>query len=155
MMTGDIFNLESAGLPAALNHALRTALAQEPKQKAPGNYPLQGDKLFMNVMQFPTQHPYEKKAELHYEFIDIQVLLEGSERIYYGESGSASECDEWHKEEDYQLCSRIENQQALTLQPGMFAVFMPQEPHKPGCIVTKSDQIKKVVIKLHRSALVE
>lgn len=155
MIAGDILNPDLAQLPAALSHALRVALAQEPQHKAAGNYPLQGERLFMNVMQFSTQPPVEKKAELHYEYVDIQVLLKGSEKIYYGEAGSARECDDLHEKEDYQLCSRIENQQVLTLRPGMFAVFMPQEPHKPGCLVDQSEEIKKVVIKLHRSVLEE
>ncbi|MCV4802683.1 YhcH/YjgK/YiaL family protein, partial [Escherichia coli] len=47
-----------------------------------------------------------------------------------------------------QLCSAIENEQAIILKPGMFAVFMPGEPHKPGCVVGEPDEIKKVVVKV-------
>jgi YhcH/YjgK/YiaL family protein len=35
----------------------------------------------------------------------------------------------------------------------MFAVFMPDEPHKPGCTVTQAAEIKKVVIKVSASLL--
>ncbi|ONG25619.1 hypothetical protein BXT95_10115, partial [Escherichia coli] len=38
--------------------------------------------------------------------------------------------------------------QAIILKPGMFAVFMPGEPHKPGCVVGEPDEIKKVVVKV-------
>lgn len=153
MITGESLYPESAGLPEALINAIRLALAEKPEQKAPGSYPLQGETLFMNVMEFSTQLPDEKKAEQHREYIDIQVLLKGSEQIYYGLFESARECEEFHVAEDYQLCSRIENEQALTLRPGQFAVFMPLEPHKPGCVVDSPEPLKKVVIKLHRSAL--
>jgi len=74
-------------------------------------------------------------------------------RIYYGLAGSARACDAWHEQEDYQLCQQTENEQALTLKPGMFAVFMPGEPHKPGCPVTQPGMIRKAVIKVHRSLL--
>ena len=107
----------------------------------------------MNVMQFHSGVPEEKKAELHSQFIDIQILLAGEERIFYGVAGSACECEEAHPDEDYQLCRRIRGEQVLTLHPDMFAVFMPDEPHKPGCQVGHSAGIKKVVIKVRAALL--
>ncbi len=94
------------------------------------------------------QSPVEKKAELHEQYIDIQLLLNGEERILFGMAGTARQCEEFHHEDDYQLCSAIENEQAIILKPGMFAVFMPGEPHKPGCVVGEPGEIKKVVVKV-------
>lgn len=152
MITGDIHQPEAAGLPQAIADALTQALAARPEHKETGQYPLQGDTLFMNVMQFATQLPQEKRAELHRDYLDIQVLLEGEEQIRYGLRGSARECDAWNEAGDYQLCDAIDGEQTLTLRPGMFAVFMPGEPHKPGCHVSEEHTIRKVVIKLHRNA---
>ena len=135
MMMGEVQSLPSAGLHPALQDALTLALAARPQEKAPGRYELQGDNIFMNVMTFNTQSPVEKKAELHEQYIDIQLLLNGEERILFGMAGTARQCEEFHHEDDYQLCSAIENEQAIILKPGMFAVFMPGEPHKPGCVV--------------------
>ena len=129
MMMGEVQSLPSAGLHPALQDALTLALAARPQEKAPGRYELQGDNIFMNVMTFNTQSPVEKKAELHEQYIDIQ-------------------CEEFHHEDDYQLCSTIDNEQAIILKPGMFAVFMPGEPHKPGCVVGEPGEIKKVVVKV-------
>ena len=148
MIMGEVQSLPSAGLHPALQDALTLALAARPQEKAPGRYELQGDTIFMNVMTFNTQSPVEKKAELHEQYIDIQLLLNGEERILFGTAGTARECEEFHHEDDYQLCSAIENEQAIILKPGMFAVFMPGEPHKPGCVVGEPDEIKKVVVKV-------
>ncbi len=148
MMMGEIQSLPSAGLHPALQDALTLALAARPQEKAPGRYELQGDNIFMNVMTFNTQSPVEKKAELHEQYIDIQLLLNGEERILFGMAGTARQCEEFHHEDDYQLCSAIENEQAIILKPGMFAVFMPGEPHKPGCVVGEPGEIKKVVVKI-------
>lgn len=153
MIAGKIQHAYAAGLPPAMAQALAQALAANPAQKAPGSYVLQEERLFMNVMQFATQNAQEKCAELHRDYIDIQILLEGKEQIRYGVAGSERECGEWHKEEDYQLCKYIEAEQVLLMEPGMFAVFMPGEPHKPGCFAEKAGEIKKVVLKLHRNAL--
>lgn len=149
MMMGEVQSLPSAGLHPALQDALTLALAARPQEKAPGRYELQGDNIFMNVMTFNTQSPVEKKkAELHEQYIDIQLLLNGEERILFGMAGTARQCEEFHHEDDYQLCSAIENEQAIILKPGMFAVFMPGEPHKPGCVVGEPGEIKKVVVKI-------
>ncbi|WP_313772952.1 N-acetylneuraminate anomerase [Enterobacter huaxiensis] len=153
MMMGELRSLASSGLPAVLVNALTLAVAARPQDKAPGHYELQGDDVFMNVMQFATQGPEQKKAELHAQYIDIQLLLAGEERILFGVAGSARECEEMHSAEDYQLCSRIEEQQSVVLKPGMFVVFMPGEPHKPGCIVESVGEIKKVVVKVRAELL--
>lgn len=85
---------------------------------------------------------------MHEQYIDIQLLLNGEERILFGMAGTARQCEEFHHEDDYQLCSAIENEQAIILKPGMFAVFMRGEPHKPGCVVGEPGEIKKVVVKI-------
>lgn len=148
MVTGDIQAMGSAGLHPALAEALALALTARPQEKAPGRYELRGDDVFMNVMAFATQPAESKKAELHAQYVDIQLLLSGEERILFAIAGAARQCEAWHVEEDYQLCSAMENQQSVTLRPGAFAVFMPGEPHKPGCVVDEAGEIKKVVIKV-------
>ncbi|MCU6668714.1 YhcH/YjgK/YiaL family protein [Enterobacteriaceae bacterium H4N4] len=148
MIVGHLNPLPAAGLSAVFCQAIEQALREGIADKEPGSYPLEGETLFVNVMQFDTQRAEDKRAELHRRYIDIQIVLEGEELIYYGLTGSARECDEWHEQEDYQLCERIENQQALTMTPGMFAIFMPGEPHKPGCYSAQPGRLKKAVIKL-------
>jgi YhcH/YjgK/YiaL family protein len=153
MILADVRSLSSSGLHPVLRDALTLALAARPQEKASGHYALQSDIIFMNVMEFTTQLPTEKKAELHEQYIDIQLLLTGEERILFGVTGSARQCEAFHPEEDYQLCSEIADEQSVTLRPGMFAVFMPGEPHKPGCVSHKPDEIKKVVVKVRASLL--
>ncbi|MCS8552991.1 N-acetylneuraminate anomerase [Citrobacter sp. XY323] len=153
MMSAELRSLPSAGLHPVLQQALTLAVAANPQEKTPGRYELQGDNIFMNVMQFATQSPEQKKAELHREYIDIQVLLSGEERILFGMTDSARQCEEMHVEDDYQLCSLIADEQAMVLKPGRFVIFMPGEPHKPGCVVQAPMDIKKVVIKVRASLL--
>ncbi|MDM3467364.1 N-acetylneuraminate anomerase [Citrobacter sp. Cb041] len=153
MMSDELRSLPSAGLHPVLQQALTLAVAANPQEKTPGRYELQGDNIFMNVMQFATQSPEQKKAELHREYIDIQVLLSGEERILFGMTDSARQCEEMHVEDDYQLCSLIADEQAMVLKPGRFVIFMPGEPHKPGCVVKAPMDIKKVVIKVRASLL--
>lgn len=153
MILGEVQSLTFSGLPAVLINALTLALATSPQAKPPGHYSLQDDDIFMNIMHFATQDPAQKRAELHEHYIDIQLLLAGEERILFGIAGSARECEEKHIPEDYQLCSYIAEEQSVVVRPGMFAVFMPGEPHKPGCMVESTRDIKKVVVKVRASLL--
>lgn len=153
MISDALNSLPSAGLHPVLQQALTLAIAANPQEKTPGRYTLQGENIFMNVMQFTTQSPEQKKAELHQQYIDIQMLLSGEERILFGMSDSARQCEEMHIEDDYQLCSQIADEQAMVLKPGKCVIFMPGEPHKPGCVVQAPMDIKKVVIKVRASLL--
>jgi YhcH/YjgK/YiaL family protein len=155
MLAGDIQSLASAGLHPVLAEALTLALASRPQDKSPGRFELRGSDIFMNIMVLTTQSAESKKAEQHAQYADIQVLLSGEERILWGMVDSARQCESLHIEEDYQLCHAIENEQTITLQPGSFAIFMPGEPHKPGCIATLSQEIKKVVVKVNIALLEE
>lgn len=148
MIIGDIHHPEQAGLPPILLEALKMALTADPAHLEPGRYDLQGEAIYMNVMQFSTQPAQAKRAELHADYIDLQILLAGEETIHCGLYDSARQCAEWHREEDYQLCDDIEHSQRVTLRAGMFAVFFPGEPHKPGIQGDEPDDIKKAVVKV-------
>ncbi|HDT6509175.1 TPA: YhcH/YjgK/YiaL family protein [Klebsiella aerogenes] len=153
MIAGDIGTMTASGIHPVLAEALMLAVAACPQEKSPGRFNLRGDDIFMNVMVFTTQPAESKKSEQHAQYIDIQLLLSGEERILWGMVNSAQQCEAIHVEEDYQLCNAIENQQAITLRPGSFVIFMPGEPHKPGCITTLPQEIKKVVVKVNVSLL--
>ena len=153
MILGDVRSLSAAGLHPVLEEALTLALTARPQEQDTGRVEIRGDDIFMNVMQFATQSPTAKKAELHAQYIDIQLLLTEEERIQFGVVDYARQCEEVQVEEDYQLCREIADCQTITLQPGMFAVFMPGEPHKPGCSVGEPKEIKKVVVKVRASLL--
>mgnify|MGYP000865788553 CR=1 FL=1 len=155
MLAGDIQSLASAGLHPVLAEALTLALASRPQDKSPGRFELRGSDIFMNVMILTTQSAESKKSEQHVQYADIQLLLSGEERILWGMVDSARQCEQRYIAEDYQLCHVIENEQTITLQPGSFAIFMPGEPHKPGCIATLSQEIKKVVVKVNIALLEE
>ncbi|ABY69273.1 N-acetylneuraminate anomerase [Actinobacillus pleuropneumoniae] len=109
----------------------------------------------MNVMEFETSPAEEKKAEMHRKFIDIQLVISGEEMIEYGLSEpDLALYDEYRDEDDYQLTDKIEHKNELILQPNMFAIFLPYEPHKPGNAVGGQNKLlKKLVVKVPVSYL--
>ena len=108
------------------------------------------DQIYMNVMEPETAEPSSKKAELHHEYLDVQVLIRGTENIEVGANyPDLSQYESYNEADDYQLCADIDDKFTVTMKPKMFAVFYPYEPHKPCCIVNgKTEKIKKLVVKV-------
>ena len=108
------------------------------------------DQIYMNVMEPETAEPSSKKAELHHEYLDVQVLIRGTENIEVGTNyPDLSKYESYNEADDYQLCADIDDKFTVTMKPKMFAVFYPYEPHKPCCVVNgKTEKIKKLVVKV-------
>ena len=108
------------------------------------------DQIYMNVMEPETAEPSSKKAELHHEYLDVQVLIRGTENIEVGANyPNLSKYESYNEADDYQLCADIDDKFTVTMKPKMFAVFYPYEPHKPCCVVNgKTEKIKKLVVKV-------
>ena len=108
------------------------------------------DQIYMNVMEPETAEPSSKKAELHHEYLDVQVLIRGTENIEVGANyPDLSKYESYNEADDYQLCADVGDKFTITMKPKMFAVFYPYEPHKPCCVVNgKAEKIKKLVVKV-------
>lgn len=118
-----------------------------------GRHEIDDDRIYMNVMSFETSQAEEKQAEVHKEYIDMQILIAGNEKIMFGLPNNHAIATEYDKENDFYLVEAINTESALVLAPNMFAIFFPEEPHKPGCIVNTSEKIHKAVVKIHRSLI--
>ncbi|MFB2831901.1 YhcH/YjgK/YiaL family protein [Aeromonas jandaei] len=69
-----------------------------------GRYELEKDLLYVNVMEFDTGFAEQKQAEVHKKYIDIQFLISGEERIFFGlENGKNMTSKEYDVINDYYL----------------------------------------------------
>ncbi|CNF62852.1 N-acetylneuraminate anomerase [Yersinia frederiksenii] len=141
------------GLSERLQWVLAYLAEQPLAELSCGRHEIDGELIFMNVMEFDTQPAENKKAEMHRTYADVQLLIKGIEGIEYSTLTPTKHLEPYHADDDYQLMSDIPDNSQLRMLPGMFAVFLPGEPHKPGCQITGSGTIKKVVVKVHHSVL--
>ncbi len=115
-----------------------------------GKYEIMGDNMFALVQSYDTRDIAECKIETHHEFIDIQTLLVGSERMFYSVVNALEVCDEYNADNDAALY-KYDTDKAVeyTLTPGIFTMFFPKEGHMPGvALKSGSAPVKKVVIKI-------
>lgn len=150
MFIGDLTKAEyKLGLPKVIAEALDHLQTLDLAGLELGKHNIT-DQIYMNVMEFDTTDAGSKKAEIHRQYLDVQVLISGKEAIQcspvYPDLSLYTEYDE---KDDYQLTPDIDAKSEIVLRPKMFAIFLPYEPHKPGCNVEgKVQHLKKLVVKI-------
>lgn len=110
-----------------------------------GRIDIDGDNLYINNVN-PTCIPAEKQVlEVHRDYIDVQILLEGKETIGWKALEDAKEeTKAYDKEGDCALYSDKPTAW-LHLEPGQFAIFFPEDAHAP---VIGEGKIRKMIAKV-------
>lgn len=110
----------------------------------PGKHPIKGNDLFVNVTTAKGRTPDAAVLETHINMVDIQIPIDVAETFGY-----TPLCDlpqaEYNAEKDITKYEGMA-QNFVECQPGMFAIFFPQDGHAP-CI-SMSPEIKKAIFKV-------
>lgn len=134
-----------AGLDARVFRGLELMTELDWETVELGRYEVDGDNLFYMVQEYDT-HPFEGTGEAHRNYVDIQYLVSGQEKIGVDQLEADSVLVEGRPENDiyfYQM-----GRDVVTLQPGHFAVLWPQDIHAPALAVEGAQHCRKVVIKV-------
>lgn len=113
----------------------------------PGFYELEGEELFLNVVEYETKNKDERVWESHKKYIDIQIILEGKEFIGYELFDRMKVKEDYNEQDDiYFLEGNL--QSMVKLQKGDFIICYPQDAHMAGIMVTGQEKVKKAVFKV-------
>ena len=111
-----------------------------------GTYEICGQDLFVKVQNYETRD--EGFLEIHDKYIDIHCMVEGVEKVYYREcQGLESELP-YNEEDDVQFLKDVDGGLEFLLKAGEFAIFLPQDAHKPAMNVAGKAKAKKLVFKV-------
>lgn len=91
--------------------------------------------------------PVEAAFESHILFADIHCIFQGEEVIYQNPVESLKQTSAYDEQDDYCLYSGS-NEAFIKLRRGDFAVFFPNDGHKPGYHIEKTSLVRKVVMKI-------
>lgn len=142
--------IENAGRYRGLSPWLDKALdflAHQDLGKLPlGRTEILGQQVFANVMEAQAKDEAEGAYEIHKRYMDIQIDLEGVEKIMIGldSQGPLAPYDEMT---DFGTV-RCEKAAECVMGPGRFIVCMGEEPHMPGIAAEEERRLKKCVIKV-------
>lgn len=132
----------------ALERAFEFLESASVESKAPGRYAIDGDRLYATVVEDKTRAVETAQFEEHRKYIDVHYLVRGKELIGSANPANLREAKPYSPEIEAALYERPAKYKRLMLKPGEFTVFFPGQAHMPGCYVDKSEEIRKVVVKI-------
>jgi biofilm protein TabA len=116
---------------------------------APGKYNIDENNVYAIVSDGPAKAMENAKWENHRNYIDIQYVVRGKEKMGIAPLLKATVTEAYDTSKDIAFNSVPEkDSQYYIAEPGTFLIFFPQDAHRPGIKVEGSDTVRKVVIKI-------
>ena len=112
-----------------------------------GRYEIDGKNIYSYVQEYETVLPEECKWEAHKRYIDIQFIHEGTEVINWDNIKNLPEGPEYVDQAD---CYAYKGSGAtsLILHAGSYAIFFPEDLHRPKECFNAPSPVKKIVVKV-------
>lgn len=129
-----------------LKKAFELIAATDWSKAEPGKHLLEGEDIFVNVVDRDLKEKKDAKLEVHNAYIDIQVLIEGAPESF----GWSERCNlkqpqaDFNKENDIQFFDD-EPQTYYTMMPGQFTILLPEDGHAP---MVGEGHIRKIIAKV-------
>ncbi|MCF7364434.1 YhcH/YjgK/YiaL family protein [Vibrio sp. A1-b2] len=156
MLFGNVEKLELV----AYIHPTMKALIQEAwaiahdESKQDGKYELSYSGSFVVLVKAKTELTEVRKAEYHKDYIDVQILKSGEEKLGYSNILPKESLELTALENDVAFLSKVENEQFVSLGKGDFAVFYPNQVHRPLCALGMPRDVNKAIVKIPHTLLV-
>ena len=110
-----------------------------------GRHDINGESAFAMVYRNVGRSREGARLEAHRKYIDIQILLAGLETIGWKPLKRCCEPDGDYVGERDVSFFRDEPEVCLSMRPGTFAIFFPQDAHMPSI---SEASIDKIVLKI-------
>ena len=111
-----------------------------------GRYEIDGKNVFALVSEYESKKPEDCRPEAHQIYADIQYIVSGREAIGFAPLGGQTITSEYNPDKDIAFFSAETT--PLILEARMFAVFFPQDVHRPCMQINDPEKVKKVVVKV-------
>ena len=112
---------------------------------APGRYPIVGEQLFVIVENVSGRTRAEARLECHRKYIDIQLVLEGTDEMgWKALADCVDPVSDYSEEKDIRFFHDAPASWIAT-PPGAFCIFFPEDAHAP---LVSTGQIRKVIFKV-------
>ncbi len=114
-----------------------------------GRYEI-NDRIYANVESYQRKSLLEASLESHRKYIDIQLLLSGTERIEYTNIDGLEAINAYDCIKDIIFYKRPAAEIGSVILNGRnFAIFYPQDAHAPQIsTLALQNNVKKVVVKI-------
>jgi YhcH/YjgK/YiaL family protein len=151
MIYGNIKSLDKKETyPQKVYEALQYLKENDMNNVEPGRIVLDGEKMYITVVDTMTEAREKRKAETHNNYLDIQFLAKGEEAMGVGINiGNAVPATEYDETKDITFYNKVPNENYINMSEGDFVVLYPNDIHRPKCAVNEEKAVRKVVVKIH------
>lgn len=154
MIFGHISQPNPCRLPAAIETALEFLRTTDFRTLQPGVVEIDGRTVFAQILDLTTRPREQQKPEVHRRYLDIQFLAWGEEEIGIAiDRGNNVIQEELLAQRDIIYYQDSENESFIEMIPGSYAIFFPQDVHRPACNKYRATAIRKIVVKVAIAAL--
>lgn len=136
---------EYAGISPRLYQGLQLLTCTNFSALADGRHEVDGDNLFFSLQSYESK-PINDTPEAHREYIDIQFLIQGQEKIGVAPLEDMTEEIEARPESDIWFYHGDVDE--ITLSGNRFAVFFPGDAHAPCIAINQPEPCRKCVVKV-------
>ena len=111
-----------------------------------GSHEIDGEGLFVNIVEYTTTVPEERFWEAHKKYLDVHLMLSGTEQIDLNFIQNM-EKKEFVEKNDF-LPLEGEKNSFVQLKKGDFLVCYPSDGHRTAVAVKGPERIKKAIFKV-------
>jgi YhcH/YjgK/YiaL family protein len=133
------------GLSSRIDRAFAYLRETDLPTLEPGDYEIDGKNIYARALSYTTRLPEQGVWEAHRLYIDLQVMVQGEERICYAPLSRLTP-DAYDEAKDFLRLSGEGD--PVTLPSGSFMLLWPTDGHMPCLAVGGPALVKKVVVKI-------
>ena len=147
MIFGNIHNLkEFPFLEEKVKECFEYAKSHNLVSYEEGSHEIDGERLFVNIVEYTTTKPEERFWEAHKNYLDVHVMLQGTEQIDLNFIQNMEQ-KEFVEKDDF-LPLEGEKKASVILQDGDFLICYPSDGHRTAVAVDGPETIKKAIFKV-------
>lgn len=109
-----------------------------------GRHEIDGSNLYLNIDEYETKET--SVPEAHRKYADIQIIINGYEKIGYAPFHTGKTETEYNEERDIEFL--YADCEYLKATSGRFFIFYPQDIHQPCISDGEKVHVKKAVFKI-------
>ena len=134
-----------------LRRALEYLAGEDLLALEPGRVDIEGDDIYAMRQRYTTRPADGALYEAHRLYLDVHLVLAGTETIYWAPTGTLQVAEAYAEESDSEMLRDADSgsaRGAVHLTAGNFVIVYPDDAHIPCCEWKSPAEVEKVVVKV-------
>jgi len=112
-------------------------------------FEIEGKNFYYIISSYQTTADIKgKPAEAHRKYLDLQYIIYGKEKIGFADYSNIKKVhSEYSSENDVEFFDSLDNECFITLNQNHYAIFFPEDIHRPGISINSPGNVRKVIFK--------